>query len=248
MDIVILAGGKCSPELQALSGTEFRASLPIWGTTMVEIVLDAVRSVGKPILVGGPAGLAERQVEAGASFIGSLKNGLDAVKSENFLLATADLPFLTTASVTGFIDLCEMDAMLNYPIIRAEAPDPRFGNMRRTTLKLKEGRFTGGNLGLMHTELLRKNLHVMERAYSVRKKPLKLASIVGFGTLFKVIAGQIAPPLLSLRSLEEAVSRFLGGPVKAVVTPYPEIGMDIDNAEQYSILTSLEDTRKKADH
>ncbi len=247
MDIVILAGGRCSPELKTIAGTEFRASLPIWGTTMVEIVIEAVRNIGDPILVGGPPGMLDRQFEAGESFIGSLGNGLAQVRSDNFLLATADLPFLTEGSVRGFIELCDLQAMLNYPIIRAEKPDPRFGEMKRTTLKLKEGRFTGGNLGLMNTALMRKNLHVMERAYGARKKPLKLASIVGFGTLFRVIAGQIAPSLLSVHALERAVSRFLGGSVKAVITPFPEIGMDIDNAEQYSILCSLKNPLSPAD-
>ncbi len=247
MDIVVLAGGKCSPELAELGHTEFRATLPIWGTTFVEIVLDAVRSIGEPILVGGPPGLHRRQVPGGENFIGSLKNGLDAVGSANFLLATADLPFLTTDGARDFIQRCDAQAMLNYPIVCADRPDPRFAAIKRTTIRLREGKFTGGNLALIQTELMRTHLPTMESAYAMRKKPLKLAALVGFGTLFKVAAAQVAPPLLGLKSLEIAVARFLGAPVRAIITPYQEIGMDIDNAEQYKAICGLPRTAHSSD-
>jgi hypothetical protein len=100
--------------------------------------------------------------------------------------------------------------------------------MRRTTLKLREGRVTGGNVALMETEAMRRALPVMARAYAMRKKPLKLAQIVGFGTLFRVALGQVAPSTLPLSCLEGAVGRFLGTKVRVVVSHYPGLGADLD--------------------
>ncbi len=239
MDVVILAGGKCDPELEQLTGVSYRGDIPYEGHTMAETVLAAVSSVGEPILVGGSPGLHERQVPAGDTFIRSIRNGLEAVKTETFLLATVDLPCLTAEAVTDFVSRCDTSAGLNYPIIRAEDCEKAFPGMKRTTLKLREGEFTGGNLGLMRTNLMRSALPVLERAYSARKSPLKLAGIIGYGLLGRVIVGSLCPWTLTLGSLEKKVGRFLGVPVKAIATPYAEIGADIDNATQYLCLKNL---------
>lgn len=239
MDIVILAGGKCEPGLAEHTGVEYRAELEFLGRPMVQIVLDAVSPIGDPILVGGPEGLYARQVEGGRSFVESLGRGLAAVTTEHFLLVTVDLPCLTTEAVTDFLNRCEPETALSYPIIRAEDCDRIFPGMKRTTLKLKEGEFTGGNIGYMRKDLMAKALPVLEQAYAYRKSPAKLAKLVGMGTLGRVVLAKFAPSTLDLETLERKVGRFLGVRVKAVVTPFAEIGADIDNVDQYKSLISL---------
>src|SRR5438128_2609024 len=96
MDIVILAGGKCEPDLANVTGVEYRAQVPFLGRPMVEIVLEAVMPLGSPVLVGGPVGLCDRQVQGGVNFIDSVGKGLAAVQTATFLLVTVDLPCLTT--------------------------------------------------------------------------------------------------------------------------------------------------------
>lgn len=233
MDVVVLAGGRCSPELRELSGCEFRADLPYQGQPILQRVLNALPSDQPAIIVGGQPGLSPRQVGAGESFIGSLKNGLDLVTTERFLLATADLPFLTSEAVRDFVERSDLSALLNYPIVPETEVSRRFPGMARTTLKLREGRFTGGNVGVMRADLMRQSLPILERAYLLRKKPLRLAALVGFSTLIRVVAGQAVPYILPISALERSVGQLMGGPVRAIITPYAEIGADIDNAEQY---------------
>ena len=239
MDVVVLAGGRCDGELRAATGAEFRADIKLGGRTLAEIVSAAVSPLGEPIFVGGPEGIATRRVPAGEDFCGSLANGLAQVKTDSFLLVTVDLPCLTTDGLQDFIASCDQSAGLNYPIVRIEDCERAFPGMRRTTLKLREGTFTGGNVALMGTEAMRRTLPVMEGAYAMRKRPLKLAQIVGFGVLFRVVFGQVFPSTLSLAFLERGVGRFLGVTVHGVVSPFAELGADLDKAEQFEAFSRL---------
>ena len=239
MDIVILAGGRCDDELRKASGADTRAEIEINGARLVDTVLNATRPLGEPILVGGPSGITARQVEAGANFCDSLSNGLQQVTTKHFLLVTVDLPCLTTESLIDFIDRCDRSAGLNYPIVPMQDCEAKFPGMRRTTLKLREGEFTGGNVALMEKELMTRALPVMERAYEVRKKPLKLAQTIGLGVLCRVTLGQVWPRTLRLAALERAVGKFLGVPVRGVISRYAELGADLDKAEQYEQFVRL---------
>lgn len=248
MDVVILAGGRCDEELRKASGAEFRAEIEVYGKTLVRTVLDAASPLGEPILVGGPDGLGAQQIAAGDNFCGSLRNGLEQVKTESFLLVTVDLPCLTTAALRDFLKRCDTQAGLNYPIVRAEDCERRFPGMKRTTLKLREGVFTGGNVALMRTEMMHRAMPVMERAYSLRKKPLRLAREVGLGLLGSVMLGQVWPHLLPAAKLEAAVGKFLGVGVRGVITEYAELGADLDSAEQYEAFRRLEQKADPADN
>lgn len=233
MDVVVLAGGRCPADLRDATGVEFRATLPVRGRPMVAWVIEAVAHLGKVIAVGGPPGLSPHQLEAGTTFIESLGRGLQAVTTDSFLLVTGDLPFLTANAVDDFISRCDPEAMLNFPVIDVRDSERAFPGMRRTSIKTREGRFTGGNIALLQAEPMRAALPVMEQAYANRKKPLRLAGMVGLGTLLAVAAGQLVPSLLPLSRLEKAVGKCLGQRVRAVVSPFPEIGADIDTLEQY---------------
>lgn len=239
MDVVILAGGKCDDELRAATGAEFRAEIEVHGTRLVDTVLEAAKPLGEPILVGGPANLSDRQVPAGADFCDSLRNGLEQVTTERFLLVTVDLPCLTTCALEDFVEQCDPKAGLNYPIVSSAACEESFPGMKRTTLKLREGVFTGGNVAMMDTEMMKRALPIMTKAYAFRKKPLRLAHVVGLGVLGRVLLGQIWPRTLSIKSLEKAMGKFLEVPVHAVPSKFAELGADLDKAEQFLIFQSL---------
>lgn len=239
MDVVILAGGKSDPELAEKTGAEFRADVPFEGKTMLERVLFAVSAVGRTIVVGGNPVEGQISVPGGRTFIESIKNGLDSVSTETFFLATVDLPCLTQEAVADFISRCDASAALNYPIIEVEDCEREFPGMKRTLLKLREGTFTGGNVAVMRTDLMRKALPVLERAYAYRKSPAKLASLVGYGILGRIVLAKVLPSTLTLARLERAVGGFLGVRVKAIQTPFAEIGADIDNYSQYKSLIDL---------
>lgn len=236
MDIVVLAGGKTSPEMEQLTGVKCRAELPYQGRRMVDIVLDAVRHLGTPIVVGEVEIEGAQQVPSGDRFVQSLANGLERVQSQAFLLVTSDLPFLTSAAVDHFLEHADPSALLTYPIIPMKEAEKLFPDMPRTTYKLREGTFTGGNIALLNTSLIRAQIPRMEEAYANRKSVLKLGKMLGPMTLLTLLIGKLVPKSVTIGGLERAIGKALGGPVKAVVTPFAGVGCDIDNAEQYQAI------------
>lgn len=220
-------------------GIDFRSELPFGGRPSVAWALQALAGFGEPIVVGGPAGLSSRQVEGGNHFVDSVRRGLEAVQTEKFLLATADLPFLEAESVEDFVARSPEVADIAYPIIPIAACERAFPGIPRTTLGLREGRFTSGNLGLIRRSAMLSAVTVLERAYDARKSPLKLAQIVGWGTLGRVILGKIAPKTLPIAALEASVGRFLGVSISAVITEHADIAADIDSLEQYDQAVAL---------
>jgi len=236
MDVVLLAGGKLGPEFADVTQETLRALLPFEGRAMVDHVLDAVRHVGDVVLVGPVDRPGVRCIPAGEQFIHSLSAGLAEVRTDQFLMATTDLCFLTREAVDDFLARCESGALLNYPVVPMDAAEARFPGMKRTTLKLKEGEFTGGNIAVVNTAMMRAALPKMEQAYEARKSVLKLGQIVGFKTLVTLVVGKLIPGSVSLLQLEQQISRALGGKVRGIQTPFAEIGADVDTLEQFLAL------------
>ncbi len=240
MDSVVLAGGRCPDDLRAATGCEFRGDLPFGDRRMVEIVVDAIDEMfggENRIIVVGAHVDGRECLPPGDSFLGSLKSGVDSASTERVLIATADIPFITVGALRHFVENSVRHAMLNWPVVPVEACQRLFPTMRRTTIKTREGRFTGGNLGLIDRSRFNKVYPVIETAYRLRKKPLRLASMVGIGTLLRLIIGQALPSTLPISALESAVGRLLGDRVQSVVSPFAEVGTDVDSLEQYQAAT-----------
>ena len=246
---LILAGGKNKDKMRAAcGGITNRAMVPLNGMPMLEYVVAAVRggasaTNGGRILVAGdvPTPIGCVAVEGGLSMIDTLYAGVDALKSDEtrLLVVTSDIPFLTADALMDFAARAtalgpEVD--FAYPIIPAQACATRFPTMRRTTLRIAEGRFTGGNLALLDPEFLRRNDAILRDAYARRKSIIGLARLLGPETIFRLLASRAVPAFLTIRNVEEAVGRALGGVnVRAVVTDYAEIGADVDKPEDLEI-------------
>ena len=64
--------------------------------------------------------------------------------------------------------------------------------------------------------------------------------MLGFGTLARLAVSSLCPAALPIPYLEAAVGRLLGGAnVRALDTPFPEIGADIDRPEDVPLARSL---------
>ncbi len=235
MDCVILAGGKCDNELKSKYGCENKADLLFGEKRVIEIVEEAIvnTNISEKIICVGNQTKNSVSVKSGKSFLDSIKNGIEECNTEKILIITCDLPFLTPRAIMEFINKCDENACLNWPIIPLENCKNAFPNMRRTSLKLKEGAFTGGNAALILKSRFQKIFPVIEQAYAARKKPLKLASFIGMGFLFRVLISPVFPGQLSLRFIESTISKKLSDTVKAVITEDPSLGADVDNLLQY---------------
>ncbi len=250
---VVLAGGQNSPEMRQATGTENRALVRLGDQTMLDYVIDALRGaevIGRIIVVGDvPSDPRYEQITPGETLMDNLMAGLTAVGPgvPRVLTSTSDIPFLTAAGVQDFAEQSlASGADLCYPIVPMEIYQQQFSEMKRTTLRLREGNFTGGNLLLVNPQFLLNNRETIMRAYAARKSVFQIGRMLGWGLLVRVVAAQtVAPSLLTLARLEAGVGHLLGGGCRAaaIVTQYPEIGTDVDKPDDVRIAQERLKTR-----
>lgn len=236
MDAVILAGGSADPELAALAGVQAKAQIPYGGMTLLERAVKAIAPHASITAVAHKAPEGVALAEPGETFVQSLTSGLAGGTAERVIISTADMPFITPEAVQGLVEAANPAAGLSYCIVPAEACERIAPKMPRTTLRLKEGEFTGGNAVIVRRKEFTDLLPMIDEAFEARKSPIRLAGIVGMGLLLRVICTRIAPSLVPISSLENVVSKRLGFPVEGLALDLPELAVDIDKAEHLAAL------------
>ncbi len=234
VDAVILAGGPAGKLGHIGSNGTVRAMIPIAGKSMLQWVVDALRgasSVGRIAAVGEvSADGLDLVVKPGESLVENVRRGIEAIKAQGaVLVVSSDIPLLTPKAVEDFLEKAEkLDADLAYPILPKAHCEKRYPGIKRTYLRTGDGIFTGGNLMLVRPEFVARNWEAIAGAYAARKRVWKLARMIGIGVLMRVMAARVFPGALRIPMLERAVGRILDAHVAAVVSPYPEIGEDVD--------------------
>jgi 2-phospho-L-lactate guanylyltransferase (CobY/MobA/RfbA family) len=164
------------------------------------------------------------------------------------LIATSDLPFLTGEAVADFALQAEAKARETgagfiWPVVPVASCYRQFPGVRRTALRLREGEYTGGNLALVRPDFLLTQRQRIADGYAARKSVVRLASMIGWGTLLRLILSQkLSPNLLSIPMLEARVSRLLGSPARALVCDYPELATDIDRPSDFAAVGLRQET------
>lgn len=243
IDVLVLAGSPNSGPLRECSPVRYEALIPIGSRTMVEYVVDALLSscrVARIAVVGPQDELknlfTDRRVtlvNAGAGLVENVERGLAHLSgARRVLLATCDIPLITTQAIEDFLDLChDQEADLYYPIIPREVVEGRFSQVTRTYVTLKDGRYTGGNLFLINPEAIQKCISTGQQIVQARKSPLRLSRIIGFTFLLKFLLRRV-----TLEEAQEKVSRLLGVRGVVVVSGYPEVGVDVDKPSDLSLV------------
>ena len=249
---LILAGGKLAPELVAVAeGATNRALIRVGasGETMLDLVVNAVRGGmggAERILVAGdvplPAGC--EAVPGGDSLVETLMNGANALYASEtrLLIATADAPFLSAEAVADFLRRAAavQPTPFAYPLIEAGACVKAFPGMKRTVLKLAEGTFTGGNLALLDPVFLRQSAPAIRAAYAQRKNVAGLAQQLGAETIARLLLSRLFPHLLGIAHIERALGKLLRSDTpRAIITPFAEIGADVDRPEDVALARSI---------
>jgi hypothetical protein len=148
------------------------------------------------------------------------------------LLASADIPLITGPLIDSLIDSCRpFDCVLYYLMASQETMEKRFPGSKRTFVPLTDGRVAGGDIFLIQPWIADTNQELWDAMTNARKHAWKLARLVGLGTLLKYLLQR-----LSIADLEAIGLRFLGHPIKVVMTPHAELVMDADKPYQVDLL------------
>jgi molybdopterin-guanine dinucleotide biosynthesis protein A len=251
IDAVILAGGapdKADPLLEYTQAQK-KALIKIGGTKMVRYVVEAIAGssrIGRIFIVGlSPEDGVEsavpvEYVEAAGSMLDNVVAGIERVMEidpdvERVVVSSADIPLLTTEMVDYFIDTClETDHDVYYTIVEKSSMEARFPGSRRSFVPLRGGSFAGGDLNMAKVSAIQANLPLARQALEARKNIWQQVKLLGLGTLIK-----FALRRLTIADAERVASRASGCQGRAVITPYPEMGMDVDKPHQLDMVRAI---------
>lgn len=238
-DAFVVAGGR-APWLLETAGTDIRCLAPLHGKRMLDFILKAmldshrfkhivvaVEEDAIPSLEGSlPENVsicaAGRDLPSTCIRAASFLTDNDNVK---ILGICDDIPLLTPQAINDFLDQCEKypEGELYYPIIPKEACLQAYPEAERTYGKLADGTFTGGNMMFAPKRVMVHCQAKAEEIFERRKNPFKLGSWLGWSFIIKLVLH-----LLTVNDAEKRTTELLGVKCKAIITNYPEIGMDVD--------------------
>ncbi len=247
LDAVVLAGSPNSGPLRECSKEVNEALITVGDRPMIRYVVEALLQSEciRKVVIAGPSIIKEmfpdeavEVVEANGTVLENLIRAFSAVnRTRRVLVAACDIPLLTPGAVDDFVRQCrEDDIDFFYPIVPMVEIKERFPAITRTSVKLQEGTFTGGNLFIINPEAVARCAPLAENFIYHRKSPIHLCRLLGLKFVLKFLVNR-----LSIPELEKKVSELLGIKGRAVVTAYPEIGIDVDKPSDYSIVSAYLD-------
>lgn len=244
VDAVVLAGAPNTGQLQEVSDEKWEATIPIHGKPMVNYVIEALQNSKKVenLIVVGPLEIRDSLpshvtlVPAGADLTENIFIGLNALDKKNLILyVTADIPFINPESIDDFVERCaELEADIYYPVISKEANQQVYPETVRTYFRLKEGTFTGGNVILAREQAILDNRWIMDDVILKRKQPLKIIRLLGFKFIVKFLTKR-----LTLQETEKQASAVLRHNGIIIISPYPELGTDVDKPSDLALATKV---------
>jgi len=244
LDAVIIAGGKEDkfPNSDNLN----KALLNIKDRPMIEYVIDAVIKsayIGRTVIVGPRAPIEEninlridKVIDDNEGMIDNINLGIEYLKPEDkVFVITSDIPLVSTEAVDDFIEQClKIEADIYYPVISEKLNLKKYPQIERTYANLKEGSFTGGNMVLLNPEVASYCRNVLEHVVDSRKNLVKLSKMLGVKFMLRFFMGR-----LSLNEIEYRISEITGYKGTAIITDYPEIGLDVDKPSDLELVKNI---------
>jgi molybdopterin-guanine dinucleotide biosynthesis protein A len=255
IDAVILGGGTLKGLDDAVdtadAGRGSKALLDINGREMIEYIIEALKqspSIGRIVVVAP----AEAVVESWSSKVETIipagdniiENGVAALNylkettqglTDRVIFMTCDTPLITSGAIEDYILRCsDPDGAIFYPIISKEVIEAKYPETKRTYATLKDGIYTGGNLAVVNPEILLANLDLLQKVFELRKSVPKLMMFLGPGFIIK-----LGLKTLSVPDIEKRATEMMNAKTVAVITPYPEIGIDVDKPSDLELVKQV---------
>ena len=243
---VVLAGGPHDELAARTPGAPNKAFVAIDGVALVERTLRALRAsasidhiiaVAPPRVHGHPAlALADECRADGSRISDSLRSGLAGLPLEyDVLVSTSDLPVLTAESVDDFVMRAhETGADMTYGCLEKSIHMAKYPQVPHTWAKLRDGTFCGTGFVTIRPRVFPSLERFIEDLGRARKNPLQLARLFGWDILWRY-----ATRRLTIARAERRASEVIGARVRAVVSPYAEIGVNVDRVSDIALAETL---------
>ena len=250
MTAVVLAGDRGGEDpLARDAGVSSRVFVPVGGRPMVLRVLDALqaaRAVERILLVGPirerleefaplreivDSGAVEWIAPAASPCL-SVDVALRAIpEDEAVLVTTADHALLEAHIVDAFCSEARTSGGdLAVGLARYAEVAQAFPGVRRTRFRLRDGGWCGCNLFALLEPRGRKAPLFWRQVEQLRKRPLKVVGVFGWGNLLRYLTRTIDLPQALKR-----VSAKMDLEARAVILPFPQAAVDVDSVEDWGL-------------
>ncbi len=241
MRSIVLAGQENRGALLHASKERYEAEIRVAGRPMVDYVLDALwgaQGIDEIVLVAPDSIRRPKTIGARVEgdIIANLVSGIEALPSLSnlVLVVTSDVPLLTPGMIDQFLDQAPVGVDVVYPIIDKALTQNKFPDTQRTYVKLRDGSFTGGNIFLINPAKFLEIQNDIKVLLDHRKSPIRLARDIGIMTLIRLIMGS-----LTISAAERRVGALLNIQGRALIFPYPEVGVDVDKPQDLDLVESV---------
>jgi len=153
------------------------------------------------------------------------------------LMSAGDTPLVTHKAVQDLIDNAP-EADIVFPIIERSDVEREFPSRKWICIRTAEGDFTGANCFLFSSDELVGRREWLRKVMDSRRNLPRLIGLLGLGFVLRYLGHR-----LSIRDVERRASELLGLEVRAYVSPYPEIAMDIDHPDDVEIVRGRLESR-----
>jgi GTP:adenosylcobinamide-phosphate guanylyltransferase len=239
LHVIITAGGELPTELHAVSDARVKALLRLGEHTLLERAVEAAAGsalVDNIAVVGNDAVLramppAAAHVAVGKTAVDNLYNGFlhhgGGLEDEYFVLSP-DLPFITTTAVDEFIGAARVESQMAFPVISADDFHATFPGTTNKFERL-DGRFvTMGSCIYITGQMLKTNIPLFNDFFVARRKPLKLAAMLGLPIALAYLTGRAR-----LAQVEARARQLTGGNVRGVAVRAATLAFDVDKRVDY---------------
>lgn len=248
MDAIIIAGGipQLDEPLYEFTQGRPKALLDIAGKPMVQWVLEALNGsqlIDRIVLVSLSAedGLKCDKplfyVPNQGGMLQNLRAGIQKVlelnpQANHVLTVSSDIPAITPEMVDWLIERTSgTDYDVYYTVIPRQVMETRYPGSKRSYTKLKDVEVCGGDMNKIHASLTTSRQDLWEKILAARKSALKQAALLGFDNLILLLLGRV-----TLEKAVERVTKRMKVTGEAIVSPYAELGMDVDKPHQLEII------------
>jgi hypothetical protein len=127
-----------------------------------------------------------------------------------------------------------LDADVVYGCVERSVHMASFPRVPHTWARMRDGTFCGGGIVAMKPRALPLLERFIERLGAARKHPIRLASLFGWDVLLR-----FALRRLSIAQAETRATKILGAPVRALVSPFAETGVNVDRVTDVALAEEL---------
>lgn len=257
MDAIVIAGGIPQPGEYLYEETNGnpKALIDIAGKPMIQWVLDALsgaKTIEQVVITGLQPEYCDFHCSKPLTFISNQADMLENIRvgamkvlelnpqAHHILVVSSDIPAITPEMIDWEVNTSlETDHDAYYHVITREVMEARFPGSRRSYVHMKDMDVCGGDMNVVRAQTVTANETLWKKIMDARKSALKQASLLGYDTLFLLLFR-----LLTLDRAARLASKRLNIKGRAIVSPFAEIGMDVDKPHQLAIMRA--DLAKRA--